>query len=160
MIDREELRKLHVGMDHDPVICRWCANETVDYYPDLPCPVVELLDALEAAEKRVESLVTVAGSEIAWKQRAGVVRALHPPRMDVSGGKWCGGCSDEMGDSHEWPCPTIRALDGEGALAVWQDAEDLGIGRRMISRLGDNPDEFEVADVREMGRVAREVVRG
>lgn len=48
------------------------------------------------------------------------VRALHQPRPDGSGfpdGQQCGTCSTDGGDGYQylvpWPCPTIRALNGE-----------------------------------------------
>lgn len=62
-------------------------------------PIAELCDTLNAA-----------------LQRETAVRALHTKMVD-EGGDWCEGCVTRPAGggvrSLPWPCPTIRALDGE-----------------------------------------------
>jgi hypothetical protein len=65
----------------------------------------------EKAEAEVEALI-----ERIEQLRAQVqaVRELHQPTPGFNGSHWCAaGCENTVdGDPTEWPCSTIRALDG------------------------------------------------
>lgn len=49
--------------------------------------------------------------------RLAAVRELHRYYTDQSGKKWCDHCAVHVGyeqfDSRSWPCPTIRATEGD-----------------------------------------------
>lgn len=49
--------------------------------------------------------------------RLAAVRELHRYYTDQSGKKWCDHCAVHVGyeqfDSRPWPCPTIKALEGD-----------------------------------------------
>jgi len=95
-----------------------------------------LNERAEAAEREVERLKAERDkygwapvqSHEGWKQRAdlaenenrslrasldaaleaiGRVRELHYSVADEEDGDWCHDCK------HDWPCPTVRAIDGE-----------------------------------------------
>ena len=86
----------------------------------------EQLDAAEESEAQ-QQLATAREAFAAATTRAARaeaalnrVRALHQPQHDGSGfpdSQQCSTCSQDGGDGYQylvpWPCPTIRALDGE-----------------------------------------------
>lgn len=88
----------------------------------------DALDQLYAQLAELHQEIAAAGTaltDMARKRneqmdRADRVRALHQPQHDGSGfpdSQQCSTCSQDGGDGYQylvpWPCPTIRALDGE-----------------------------------------------
>lgn len=155
-----ELCKAHHPMtevgSHDQHPCAGCANEALDEYPEWPCAVIKVCEELQRARGQIDVLVkqSMPVPDVAWEARAGVIRALHPPETDSVGQQWCPMCIDPGGSTAMWPCPTLKALDGERAQDAWQDAEDARIGRELEQRLERTP----CLTVQELGQMMREVM--
>ena len=87
---------------------------------DVLSAVPALLDALDQAEAELDSWMTRAyeAEKRAWRAEARIkaVRELHVPDRPLDKYPDCaecaihGYCEDDA--PVEWPCPTIRALDG------------------------------------------------
>lgn len=86
--------------------CRHCADCPCT---QVPCVHVGVNDPDVSSEARIASL------EAELVQARGVidrVRALHQPMPNTMAGTICAGC--HVGDpfeTHDWPCPTARAID-------------------------------------------------
>lgn len=127
VLDLDGVRDGHVPWpgDADDGTCSCCGMPH-------PCVTRRLADEVDTARAEIESwkrcartwkpgnraLIAQAGWAEARAENAeaqvAVVQALHFVTASASGGTNCGACS------HDWPCPTLRALDG----AARQEAAD------------------------------------
>lgn len=89
------------------------AAELADYRATLQ----RVLREREAEAEKTDGWYVALG---AARRQVATVRALHFVTASASGGTNCGACS------HDWPCPTLRALDGAGPRSK-SEAPSVGI---------------------------------
>jgi hypothetical protein len=112
----QEIDRLRAGLEREQMRLAACGVVAMANTPDTAAKARDILPEYRSAS--CDDVARVVDENMKLHAAIERVRALHVPIYKPIG--WgtlvlCAQCQDDDGDLRYHPCPTLRAIDGEGA---------------------------------------------